>query len=326
MVSFVVFVGSFVLVYWFIQLAIWFYNQFFFSSSKIKKLSGSWASKKNKKKLKIFHIVVTGATAGIGEGMSEELASRGLNIILISRSQNKLERLAMDLEKDHGVKVKCVAIDFSNATNSTYENLKDEIKDLDVTILVNNVGINTDIPELFLDITEEECNSLVNVNCNSALNITRAILPGMVSKKRGVVINLSSYTGQHPTPFLSVYSATQAFNNAWSIALKSEYSKFGIEVMSLLPMYVQSNMTGFKKTSMFVPSARHFAKRIVNSIGNGLLPLEYSPVWTHSLVQNVMFLIPESLRQSYVRGQMTGVRAAVMKKIQREKDNQNKTQ
>eukprot|EP01080_Neovahlkampfia_damariscottae_P004279 gene4279-7615_t len=313
MASFVVYVGSFVLVYWFVQLSIWFYNQFFYTSSKIKKLAGSWA-------------VVTGATAGIGEGMAEELASKGLNIVLVSRSKNKLDRLAMDLEKDHKIATKCIAIDFSTVTQEDYSDFKKQTEGLDITVLVNNVGINTAVPELFLDITEEECESLVNVNINSTLNVTRTILPGMVSRKKGVVINLSSYTAQHPTPFLSVYSATKSFNNAFSISLKSEYQKQGIEVMSLLPMYVQSNMTGFKKTSMFIPSARQFAKKVVNSIGNGLLPLEHSPVWTHSLVQNIMFLIPERLRQNYVFGQMARTRKAILKKIQREKDAQNKSQ
>jgi 17beta-estradiol 17-dehydrogenase / very-long-chain 3-oxoacyl-CoA reductase len=260
MASFVVYVGSFVLVYWFIQLGFWIYNQFIFTSTKIKKLAGTWA-------------VVTGATAGIGEGLAEELASRGLNIVLISRSMEKLDRLSKDLEKDHKVETKCIAIDFAKANNETYENLKKQLQGLKITVLANNVGINTDVPNLFLDVSQEEQDSLIHVNINSALNVTRVVLPGMVENKNGVVINLSSYTGQSPTPFLGVYSATKSFINSWSIALKAEYKSQGIEVMSLLPMYVQSNMTGFKKTSLSVPSARKFAKCVVNSIGNRFLPL-----------------------------------------------------
>jgi len=185
-----------------------------------------------------------------------------------------------------------------------YDGLKKKIAGLNIAVLVNNVGINTEIPEYFHETPLSVQEDFINVNIRACLDVTRCVVPAMKTKKSGLIINLSSFTGVNPTPLMALYSATKSFMNTWSIAIRGEYAADGIEVISLIPMFVQSNMSGFKKTSLSVPSASAFASQSLNMIGNPLLPLAVSPWHMHAINNFFMGLLPETLKLSLIKSNM----------------------
>ncbi|KAK1789798.1 hypothetical protein P4O66_015675, partial [Electrophorus voltai] len=154
--------------------------------------------------------VVTGATDGIGKSYAEELAQRGFSMILISRSQEKLNDVAQSLESLYNVATKTVAVDFSQV--DIYPKIEAALAGLEIGVLVNNVGISYPYPEFFLHIPDLDnfINTMINVNITSVCQMTRLVLPRMESRAKGVVLNISSASGMYPVPLLTVYSATKA--------------------------------------------------------------------------------------------------------------------
>jgi 17beta-estradiol 17-dehydrogenase / very-long-chain 3-oxoacyl-CoA reductase len=292
-------------------LGIWIYNTFIFQSTRIKKLAENGA-----------YAVITGATAGIGEGYAQELAKRGFNLVLVSRSETKLKTFSDELSNEYKVKVEYVVVDFAKPTANMYSQLKKKVSNMRVTVLVNNVGINTEIPEYFLETPESVQEDFINVNIRACLDVTRIVLPIMKSNKSGLIINLSSFAGKNATPLMSLYSASKAFMDSWSTALRGEYAPDGIEVLSLVPMFVQSSMSGFKHTSMTVPSSRAFASKSLAMVGSPVLPLSVSPWWAHAIVMYAISFIPEFFKLNVLKGQM--VANAKRLKAKKEKEGQSK--
>lgn len=172
-------------------------------------------------------IVVTGATDGLGKAYARQLAGRGLDVVLISRTQAKLDTTADEIRAQHpGRQVKCVQADFADAdTDTVYGRVARELHGLDVGVLVNNVGLSYPHPEYFLKAAEEPdkldaaaamsglgprlFDDMVRCNVTSVLNMCRVVMPGMVDRRRGCVINISSTAARIPCPLLTVYGATK---------------------------------------------------------------------------------------------------------------------
>src|SRR3989338_6794236 len=159
--------------------------------SKLGAKKGGWA-------------VVTGCTGGIGEGYAREAAKEGFNVLLVSRDINKLNELQADMaQSTPGVKVDVAVFDFLKADKETWGKLEQTLGQLEVGLLVNNVGINIAHPTHFLETTAQENEDIIQVNIVCVERMTRAVLPGMVARKAGAIINLSSFTGRIPTPMLT---------------------------------------------------------------------------------------------------------------------------
>lgn len=235
----------------------------YFTSINVKKRyakAGNWA-------------VVTGASDGIGRGMATDLARRGMNVVLISRTQAKLEEVAEELKAKYKIETKCIAFDFSSANEHAYKKLVNDIAAIDVAILVNNVGINYSYPQNFETVDVEEDLKMLTVNCESIVRLTKAVLPKMKERKSGAIINLSSFSAKVPTPLLATYSGTKAFAMKFSESLAEEVRPFGIDVMSVSPNLVVSRMSAGvsdrkPKTSFLVVSAESMAKATLNKLGS----------------------------------------------------------
>ena len=137
--------------------------------------------------------VVTGATDGIGKAMAFEMARKGQSIFLISRSQEKLEATRSELlAKYPAVEVRILAIDFSKLDHGSRQKIAEELKKLDVGVLVNNVGISYPYTRYYFELSDETVEQLITLNVESTTWMTRLVLPGMIERRKGAIVNVSS--------------------------------------------------------------------------------------------------------------------------------------
>ncbi|XP_076987583.1 very-long-chain 3-oxoacyl-CoA reductase-B-like [Tamandua tetradactyla] len=213
--------------------------------------------------------VVTGATSGIGRGYAQELARRGLNIVLISRNLSKLEQEAKEIERLHGRTTRVIQADFTGGLE-IYEAIEAGLRDLEVGVLVNNVGMQCHNKMLakLLDVENvaKGLSDIVNCNVLSVVQMTRIILPQMVTRGRGVIINISSEAENGPTPFLAAYGATKAFVRSFSGAVGAEYLSQGVTVQTVSPLLVSTNMTHMSP-GLLVLGAEDFARQALDTLG-----------------------------------------------------------
>ncbi|XP_034540337.1 very-long-chain 3-oxoacyl-CoA reductase [Notolabrus celidotus] len=242
--------------------------------------------------------VVTGATSGIGKAYARELAQRGLDVVLVSRSDEKLQTVAREIEEQYGRKTRTIQVDFTDG-HSVYPTIAKGLQGLEIGILVNNVGmVYSDNFEYFLDVPDAEQKITQVINCNvlSVPQMTRLVLPDMLEREKGLIINISSLVGCRPHPLLSIYSSSKSFVAYFSQCLHAEYSLKGITVQCVAPFMVSTNMTKRVKNSCFVKSAPDFAWEALNTVGhstytNGCL--------SHALQSTVLrVLLPDWLRMS----------------------------
>ncbi|XP_069623543.1 very-long-chain 3-oxoacyl-CoA reductase-like [Ranitomeya imitator] len=213
--------------------------------------------------------VVTGATYGIGKSYALELARRGLDVILISRSMEKLQKVASEIENETGRKTKIIQLDFTGGSE-IYPKVEKALKDLDIGVLVNNVGkIYSTSEERFLDTSDisKEIDDILNCNILSTVQMTRIVLPGMVKRKKGLIINLSSATAAHPYPTVAMYGATKVFLDFFSRSLYTEYRSDGIIVQSVLPYLVSTNMTLNVQPNILVKNSDDYVREALNTVG-----------------------------------------------------------
>ncbi|KAK1153557.1 very-long-chain 3-oxoacyl-CoA reductase-B isoform X2 [Acipenser oxyrinchus oxyrinchus] len=198
--------------------------------------------------------VVTGATSGIGKAYAHELARRGLDVVLISRSLERLNQVACEIEQQHGRSTRVIQADFTDG-HRIYQHIEEGLAGLEIGILVNNVGMNYAATLVFL------------LDVPNPGQMTRIVLPQMIQRKKGLIINISSEAGAHPHPMLTLYSATKGFVNYFSRCLDSEYRGEGITVQCVAPLLVSTNMTWNMGTNALVKRADDFAREALNTAG-----------------------------------------------------------
>lgn len=213
--------------------------------------------------------VVTGATGGIGRAYAHELARRGLNIVLISRNLSKLEQEAKEIERLHGRLTRVIQADFTGGLE-VYEAVKAGLEDLEVGVLVNNVGtLYQKAMARLLDCEDvaKRLSDVINCNIMSVAQMTAIVLPQMVSRRKGIVINISSFLDKKPCPLLSAYAASKAFVRSFSQAVGAEYRSRGVLVQTVSPVMIESSMTSEVKYRTLVLSPVDFARQALDTLG-----------------------------------------------------------
>jgi len=179
--------------------------------------------------------LVTGASSGLGAEFARQLARRGSNLILVARSTDRLRALAAEIEQTRPVRVEVLPADLADrsAVAAVAEHVRGRVH-----LLVNNAGLGTYGP--FVDTDRDYEQILVN---NAALvALTRALLPEMLDRHAGGVLNVASTIAFQPGPYQAVYAATKAFVLSFTEALRVETRASGVRVLALCPGPVQ---TGF---------------------------------------------------------------------------------
>ncbi|KAE8023598.1 hypothetical protein FH972_009275 [Carpinus fangiana] len=289
-----------------INFLIWVWAMFFRPSKNLKEY-GSWA-------------MITGSTDGIGKALAFELGSKGLNLLLVGRSPSKLEATSKEIHQKYGGKVetKSIVIDFAKSSGEEIcKMIEGGIRGLDVGVLINNAGMAYPHVMYFHEVGLEMMESLVKVNIDGATWVTRAVLPGMLKKKKGAILNIGSASSMASYPLGVVYGATKAYLAMFSRCIGLEYRQQGIDIQCQIPLYVATKMIrGLKASRILVPSPEKYSKASLRWIGYEHICIPY---WIHSVQWFVMHGLPEALLDWCIFEYSLSVRKRILNKMKRVK-------
>lgn len=189
--------------------------------------------------LKGKNALVTGAGKGIGRAIAIALAAEGVNVALMARTTAQLEQVAEEV-KAKGVKAAVVTADVTdiNAVNKAVDEARAQLGPID--ILINNAGVGAF--GKFLELEPEKWESIIKVNLLGPYYVTRAVLPEMIERQTGDIVNISSTAGQKGAPVTSAYSASKFGLIGMSESLMQEVRKHNIRVSTLTPSTVATDM------------------------------------------------------------------------------------
>uniref|UniRef100_A0A2K5N3Y7 Very-long-chain 3-oxoacyl-CoA reductase n=1 Tax=Cercocebus atys TaxID=9531 RepID=A0A2K5N3Y7_CERAT len=244
--------------------------------------------------------VVTGGTDGIGKSYAEELAKRGMKVVLISRSQDKLDQVSSEIKEKFKVETRTIAVDFT--LEDIYDKIKTGLAGLEIGILVNNVGMSYEYPEYFLDVPD-----LDNVSLSLYIMVTKRI-------SKGAILNISSGSGMFPVPLLTIYSATKTFVDFFSQCLHEEYRSKGIFVQSVLPYFVATKLAKIRKPTLDKPTPETFVKSAIKTVG---LQSRTNGYLIHVLMGWIISNLPSWIYLKIVMNMNKATRAHYLKKTKK---------
>lgn len=223
--------------------------------------------------------LITGASSGIGKAYAEALAAEGVNLIIVARRESVLNEIAEDLRSRYSIQIQVIAQDLvsHDAANIIFDRA-----DSEVDILVNNAGYGSYGHFDDLDIASET--DMVDLNCRQVVSLTHRFLPTMKNNKRGAIICLSSVVGTMPTPYMSTYSATKAFNRYFAESLSGELRSQGVSVQAVCP---GDTLSDFRSSASFdkkMPISQRTPQDVVRS---SLSTLGGRPTVTDGIINKI---------------------------------------
>ena len=182
--------------------------------------------------------LVTGASAGIGVALAEELASGGTKLVLTARRKDRLEELARRLTESYKINTEIFPADLAdpNAPEKIFSFTKE--KGIEIDLLINNAGFGK--YGEFHCIEKQRLLDMVQVNCHAVVHLTHLFLPQMIARRRGDILILASNAAFQAVPYISTYAATKAFDLLFAEGLAEEVKPYGVRVCALCPGSTES--------------------------------------------------------------------------------------
>jgi short-subunit dehydrogenase len=240
-------------------------------------------------------VVVTGASSGIGAELARELARRGHGVTLVARRAEKLQELADELASDHGIEAAVESADLQE--REARDALADRLLEREVVGLVNNAGYGATGP--FVEADLDWLQGMVQLNCQALLHLSGRLLPPMVERGAGAVLNLASLASCQPIPNMATYAATKAFVLSFSEALHAELAGTGVSVTAVQPGPVKTEFwelagdKGSNPGAAFLP-ADAVARQAVEGMVTGRRTVVPSLKWKSAAV--VGRFVPRSVQ------------------------------
>ncbi|MDJ0745292.1 MAG: SDR family oxidoreductase [Xenococcaceae cyanobacterium MO_167.B27] len=177
--------------------------------------------------------LITGASSGIGTVFAQELAKRNKNLVLVARSEDKLQQIAEKLQAEYQIEIQTIKQDLTerNAVNNIFNQL--ESQQIEIDFLINNAGFGG--YGSFPQTQWEDQQKMIQLNILALVELTYKYLPIMISNNSGRIINVASTAAFQPMPYLSVYAATKAFVLNFTEALWAENQNTGVKILALCP-------------------------------------------------------------------------------------------
>lgn len=211
---------------------------------------------------------IAGASVGLGEAFARQLASRGINLLLMARGQAALDTLAADLRTAHGIEIRTLATDLARPDLS--EAVQSFTTDLEIGLLVYNAAYSTIGP--FLDRPVEEHLRVIDVNCRGPVVLAHLFGKAMAGRKRGGIVLMTSTAGSQGGPWIATYAASKAFNLLLAEALWDELAASDVHVIACragatrTPGY-QASKPRPSKVPLLDPN--HVAEKTLAALGRG---------------------------------------------------------
>jgi short-subunit dehydrogenase len=233
--------------------------------------------------------IVTGASAGIGKSIATELASRGLNVVLVARRQSLLDELQVELSEDYGVQVRTIRADLTDPESISMIELL--TSDLEVGLVVPNAGI--ELSGKFIESTLEDNERLLRLNAHAPMQLAKIFGARMAERGNGGILFISSLVAYQGTPYLAQYAASKAYILSLGEALHAEMKPHGVDVTVLSPGITNTDMPAnmpinFDRMPLFKQHPDRVARTGLNALGrkptvvSGLLNKFYA--WENRLL------------------------------------------
>ncbi|MEM9493952.1 MAG: SDR family oxidoreductase, partial [Myxococcota bacterium] len=196
--------------------------------------------------------LITGASAGLGSDYARLFAADGHDLVIVARRKDRLDQLAEQLRSQHGVTVHVLPCDLGRP--GAAQELCDQLQERDITVefLVNNAGLGSNGPFAELDLAREL--TIIAVNVTALVHLTHLLLPSMIARGSGRILNIGSVAGFQAGPYMATYFASKAFVNHFSEALSHELDKTGVTVTVQCPGATETEfaaLAGNDKSNLF---------------------------------------------------------------------------
>jgi len=213
--------------------------------------------------------LITGASAGIGVALAEQLAAAGANVVLTARRLDRLSELAARLQSTYGVEARTIAADLAEPSAPQELFAATEGAGLPIDILINNAGFG--YAGEFAKGDVEWQRKMVDLNCTAVVHLTRLFLPKMTERRRGYVMIVASTAAYQPVAYLATYAATKVFDRFLAEALAHEVAEYGVRVSALCPGPTESEFHAVAGTREQMGRGRQSAEEVARRGLEGLV-------------------------------------------------------
>ena len=252
--------------------------------------------------------LITGASSGIGKELAIQFAAGGDDVVLVARSEAKLNELADQIRKDQGVGATVICGDL--ATTDGVDQISEQLTErgIDVDTLVNNAGMGA--LGKFAELSIDRQTDMLMLNVVALTRLTRALLPGMIKRGHGGVLNVGSIAAYQAGPNMSVYYASKAYVLSFTEGLREELAGTGLHVTCLEPGPTESSFgedSGMGKLDMFSSSTMS-AKAVAEAGYAGYRDNDdvVIPGWKNRLMVTTTGFLPRFATRKFV-GKLQGV-------------------